>query len=341
MKIRHRALIYKIRKNAEKFPMMCVVGLSYVCNARCPSCPYTNSDIRSDYKGQLLMKDETFKIIADQCGQHNAWVRISGGGEPMLHPHAVELIAYAKKVGAKVGLITNGSMLTEEVAPKLLAAKIDMVEFSVDAADKRSYERLRKGLKWAVLLTNVRRMIELRDQRKSPTKIIASGVDQKGVDIDRVAAFWEKIVDDFQRRKYLTWAINDPGNSANTTPYLPPELSIPCPFLFERLNIDSRGKVSVCGFDIAGRTDMGNVHEKSIREIWHGKGFKHYRKMHLARSGSQLELCKNCPDWKYRSWKHNYWKIVNTAEKRRRQRVSSLDVQDSKGCIVDDNKEVQ
>jgi hypothetical protein len=24
-------------------------------------------------------------------------------------------------------------------------------------------------------------------------------------------------------------------------------------------------------------------------------------------------MCKNCPDWKYRSWNHNYWKVVNDA----------------------------
>lgn len=331
-KIEHTEKIYGIRPEALEFPMMVVLSFTYVCNAKCSSCPYTNSEIRSDYKDRPFMNKDTFKIIADQCGEHGAWVRISGGGEPMLHPQAVELFEYAKSAGAKVGLITNGSRFTEESSRRLLNANVDMIEFSVDASDDGTYSRVRKGLEWEMLVKNVKRMVELRNQLKSATKIIASGVNQEGVDIEAVASFWEPIVDNFQKRKYLTWGINDPSKSADPTPYLPPEDQIPCPFIFERLNIDSRGKVMVCGFDIAAVTDMGNVHEKSIREIWQGDGFEYYRQKHLSGKGDDIDLCRNCPDWKYRSWKHNYWKIVNNAEDARQRQLERLDIHDSEGC---------
>jgi radical SAM protein with 4Fe4S-binding SPASM domain len=330
----HTQPSYGIRPEAKEFPMMCVIALVYVCNAQCPSCPYTNSSIRSDYADRPLMPEQTFKTIADQCGEYVAWVRISGGGEPMLHPKAVELIEYAKQVGAKVGLITNGSRFTEKSSIRLLEAQVDMIEFSVDAADPDTYALVRKGLNWERLLKNVKRMVGLRDKLKSKTKIIASGVNQLGVDIEKVAAFWEPLVDDFQRRKYLTWGINDPSKSADATPYLPPEKRIPCPFIFERLNIDSRGRVMVCGFDIAGATDMGNIHVTSIKDIWHGREFEGYRQRHLTGKGSEIELCKNCPDWKYRSWQHNYWKVIQTAETRREERFKKLDLRDSEGCMA-------
>ncbi|MDQ7822804.1 MAG: radical SAM protein [Candidatus Eremiobacteraeota bacterium] len=320
--IEHTQEEYGIRLEAMDFPMMSVLSFVYVCNARCPNCPYTNSAIRHDYEDRPLMAEETFRRIADECGSYGAWVRISGGGEPMLHPQAVELFEYAKKAGAKVGIITNGSRFDEESTARILSAGVDMVEFSVDAADEENYGRVRPGLSWERLIANVKRFVALRNEMKSPTKIIASGVNQKGIDIEKVAAFWEPLVDTFQKRKYLTWGINDPSYSADETPYLPPEERVPCPFLFERLNIDSRGKVMVCGFDIAAVTDMGNVHQKPIREIWHGEGFKHYRDLHLSRRGHHLALCRECPDWKYRSWKHNYWKVVEHAEERRRERLT-------------------
>jgi radical SAM protein with 4Fe4S-binding SPASM domain len=324
---------YGIREEALEFPMMCVISFVYICNAKCPNCPYTNSEIRADYKDRLIMNEDTFKIIAEQCGQYGAWVRISGGGEPMLHPKAVELMEYAKSAGAKIGLITNGSLFNEENSRRLLSAQVDMIEFSVDACDEETYGKVRAGLKWDVLLKNVKRMIELRNELNSSTKIIASGVNQEGVDIDKVAEFWTPLVDNFQKRKYLTWGINDPSKSADSTPYLPPEEHIPCPFIFERLNIDSRGKVMICGFDIAAVTDMGNIHEKTIKEIWHGDGFEYYRQKHLCHKGEEIELCRNCPDWKYRSWKHNYWKIVKTAEEKRQERFQKLDFQDQEGMI--------
>lgn len=333
--IQHIQQSYGIRPEAQEFPMMCVLSFTYICNAQCPNCPYTNSKIRSDYKDRPFMNEDTFKIIGDQCGEYGAWIRISGGGEPMLHPKAVELMEYAKRVGAKIGLITNGSRFTEESSIRLLEAQVDMIEFSVDAADPQTYSKVRKGLKWDILLRNVKRMVRLRNKLKSSTKIIASGVNQVDVDIEKVAQFWEPVVDNFQKRKYLTWDINDPSKSADPTPYLPPGEMIPCPFVFERLNIDSRGKVMVCGFDIAAVTDMGNIHEKTIKEIWHGEGFEYYRQMHLSHRGNEIELCKHCPDWKYRSWKHNYWKIVKNAEQKRKQRFNKLDIQDVEGCITD------
>ena len=253
----------------------------------------------------------------------------------MLHPKAVELMVYAKKVGAKVGLITNGSLFSTESSIKLLKAQIDMIEFSVDAGDPETYGKVRRGLKWNVLLKNVERMVDLRNRLKSSTKIIASGINQVDVDIEAVAKFWEPIVDNFQKRKYLTWGINDPSKSADPTPYLSPTEMIPCPFIFERLNIDSRGKVMVCGFDIAAKTDMGNIHERSIKEIWHGEEFEYYRQMHLSRKGQEIELCRNCPDWQYRSWKHNYWKIVTKAEEKRTKKIKALDLQDIEGSITD------
>lgn len=323
--IEHTQESYGIREEAQEFPMMSVLSFVYICNAKCVNCPYTNSKIRNEYSDAPVMKEETFKIIADQCGEYGAWIRLSGGGEPMLHPQAVELIEYAKKAGAKIGLITNGSKFNPGNMERLLKAGVDMIEFSVDAADPGTYEKVRRGLDFGLLMENVKSLGKMRNELQSPTKIIASAINQEGVDVDAVAAFWEPFVDNFQKRKYLTWGINDPSRSADSTPYLPPEKYVPCPFLFERLNIDSRGKIMVCGYDIAAKTDMGNVHDKSIREIWHSEGFQYYREMHLSGRGREIDICRECPDWQFRSWKHNYWKIVNRAEEKRKENIEGAD----------------
>ncbi|MFZ5652547.1 MAG: radical SAM/SPASM domain-containing protein [Bacillota bacterium] len=319
--IKHTQEHYGIRPEAMAFPMMCVLSFVYVCNAKCPNCPYTLSRIREDYKDSLYMSEETFKIIADQCGKYGAFIRISGGGEPMLHPKAVELIEYAKKVGAKVGLITNGSKFVEKNSRRLIDANIDVIEFSVDAGDKKTYSKVRPGLCWDTLIKNVEIVLDLRNKFNSKTKIIASVINQEGVDVDAAEEFWKTKVDVVQKRKFLTWGIGDPLKSADPSPYLKPDELIPCPFIFERLNIDSRGKVMVCGFDIAARTDMGNVHEKSIEEIWHGEEFNYYRQKHLEKRGADIEMCRDCPDWKYRSWKHNYWKLIANAEESRKSKI--------------------
>lgn len=299
------------------FPKMVVIAINYVCNALCPGCAYTNSQIRATYSDTKYMSETTFKKIADEVGKEGAWLRISGGGEPMIQPNMVELIAYAKEKGCKVGLINNGSLMDENTASRLLKLDIDMIEFSVDAADPMTYDIVRKGLSFDKLVTNVRRTFALRNEMKSKTKIIASGINQIGVDIDAVEKFWLPTVDIFQKRKFLTWGINSLSDSADKTPYLPPEERIPCPIIFDRLLIDSRGRAMFCIYDIAGKTDMGNVHDSTIKEIWNSDAFGKIRIAHLEGRGDEIEICKTCEDWQYRSWNYNYFKIADDAEHKR------------------------
>ena len=327
---KHTQNNYGIRDEALEFPMMSVLSFSYVCNALCPNCPYTNSDIRSDYKDAKYMSSEIFKKIADEVGEHNAWLRISGGGEPTMHPEFLELMVYAKEKGCKLGIITNGSMMDESLAKSLLEIDVDMLEFSVDASNQNDYDIVRKGLSFDELVQNLKTVYKLRNEMNSKTKIIASAINQNNIDVDGVEKFWLPYVDNFQKRKYLTWGINDASESADDTPYLPAEERVPCPFLFERLNIDSRGQIMMCGYDIAANTNMGNTNNASIKEIWHGDEFNSYRDKHLQKKGDEIDLCKNCPDWKYRSWKHNYWKVVRDAQK---NKDNSLGITDSEGAV--------
>jgi radical SAM protein with 4Fe4S-binding SPASM domain len=327
--ILHTQERYGLRPEAADFPMMLVLSYVYPCNALCPHCPYTHSNIRKEYRDAPYMPEATFKKIADESGPHGAYLRISGGGEPMLHPQAVELLVYAKSRGCKIGLITNGSKFTEENSRALLGAGVDLIEFSVDACDPETYAVVRKGLDWNELLANVKMMLRVREELQSSSKIIGSAVNQTGVDIDEVERFWLDIgLDTLIKRKFLTWGTNtdlDDSRSADAAAYIDTD-EVPCPFIFERLNIDSRGNVMVCGYDISANTSMGNVNQQSLRDIWHGPGFQFYRDKHLAGRGKEIGLCASCPDWKYRSWHHNYWKVVSNAEQALAEKRSRLGV---------------
>lgn len=322
--VKHTRQEYGIREEAQDFPMMVVLSFIYVCNAGCPNCPYNNSDIREGYADALYMPDDLFKCIADECGQYEAMLRISGGGEPMLHPNAVELLEYAKAKGAKIGLITNGSAFAEGDLERLIAAGVDALEFSVDAGDAETYAWARPGLDWDTLNANVRKAVEVRNRLGSPTRVVVSAINQEGVDVAKVEAHWTPIADKVQIRKYLTWGYNE-DHSADATAYLPPEERIPCPWLFERFNIDSRGYATICGEDIAFAEKFANVYERSIKDIWHGPEFVRLRELHLAGKGHEIAICARCPDWKYRSWEYNYWKIMRDADATKKERTEFKD----------------
>ena len=158
---------FGLREQAEIYPMMLVLSFAYPCNALCPHCPYTNSNIRKEYKDMPYMSQEVFKKIADESGPFNSYLRISGGGEPMLHPQATELLIYAKEKGCKIGLITNGSKFDNDSLEKLIDSNVDLIEFSVDADNEEDYAIYRKGLNWNTLVKNLKRAVNYRNFTKS------------------------------------------------------------------------------------------------------------------------------------------------------------------------------
>jgi len=319
-----------------KFPDMVVVSVAYPCNAQCPNCPYTpgNSELREKYGDMPYIPETLFKKIADECGLagRNGWlnhgmgsmIRITGGGEPMMHPAGMAgMIEYAKKAGARVYLNSNGSMFRNDDIERLLACDTDNIEISVDSGDKDTYAIVRHGLDWNKLLTTLRHMIDRRNATRSKTTIEVSVINQDRVKdtIHDIEKFWYDYgVDNVIIRKFLTWGSNthlDPNQSGDPIAYLDREAGLPCPYPFHRLNIDTRGKVEVCGFDIMGRTNMGNVHQQTLHDIWHGAMFNWWRDKHRNGKGGDIPLCAECPDWKYRSWEHNYRKALTVAASRR------------------------
>jgi len=48
----------------------------------------------------------------------------------------------------------------------------------------------------------------------------------------------------------------------------------------------------VCGFDIAGKTDMGNIQERGLKKSGTGRNSNTIAEMHLSRRGQEIELCR-------------------------------------------------
>ena len=309
--LEHFGKSFGIKKGAEQFPSMVVLSMTYVCNSRCPNCPYrTNPTIRESYADARYIPAKLFRKIARETGKHRAVLRLTGGGEPMMHPCARDLIAYASKRKAKVSLITNGSKLSVDDINEMVMNGLYAIEFSVDAGTEKEYAKVRPGLKWHHIERIIPEVKRIRDYARSKMLIIVSIIGQRGVNINRARKHWEPFCDVVQVRKFLTWGYNDPNKTADASPYLPPNERIPCPWLFERINIDTRGDVTYCGEDIAFAHKFANITNRSIESVWTGPEMTNARNLHISRRGDKLKMCAECPDWQYRSWKHNYWKMT-------------------------------
>jgi len=329
---------------------MVVISTIYPCNFGCPFCPYTdgNSEIRRFYherKGDLLPV-ALWQKMADECGPYGAWMRCTGGGEPMLHPQMVDLIEYAKARGARIWLNTNGSMFgplpkLRQKLERLVRAHIDLIEFSMDAGDAQTYAVLRPPHGgpvrnptqwWERMVSNVRAALEFRKALRAPSRVVVSIIRQEAMEgkLDAAVQFWLKDVgvDEVITRKFLTWDDNTSisfGSALDRHLYadLLTERKDPCVWPFERLNVDTLGRVALCGQDIGFRTAelFPTVWEKSIREIWQGEAFAWYRRMHLEGRGAECWPCRGCSAWfaGIRDWEHGWLKVLRTSGHRLRE----------------------
>ncbi len=124
-----------------KGPKMLFLELTTRCNLNCVMC-YRNS------WGERLgdLSEKLFdKVLEDAVEAGIEFVWFAGWGEPLAHPKFLEFAEKVKDRGLKLGVNTNGLLLDEYVAERLMKIGIDRVTVSVDAADPEAYGSIRRG----------------------------------------------------------------------------------------------------------------------------------------------------------------------------------------------------
>jgi len=59
------------------------------------------------------------KAFIDDISVFGAPVMLFSGGEPLMHPHFLDLCFYAKSKGMRAVVSTNGTLITRELAKEL------------------------------------------------------------------------------------------------------------------------------------------------------------------------------------------------------------------------------
>ena len=109
------------------------------CNLACGHC--RASAVRGPYEGEL--DTEKCKQILDEIAAVGKPVIILTGGEPLLRPDIYEIAAYGDRKGLRMVLATNGTLVTEAVAAKLIRSGIRRVSISIDGPEAESHDAFR------------------------------------------------------------------------------------------------------------------------------------------------------------------------------------------------------
>ena len=102
--------------------------------------------------------------LAQDCGKDGIPILIGSIEEPLLHPKLVDFIELCRKQGVpKVHLTTNGQLLNQDYAKKLLKAGLTSIDISIDAANPDTYLAVR-GANLSRVESNVINFLEIRDK---------------------------------------------------------------------------------------------------------------------------------------------------------------------------------
>ncbi len=133
--------IFKKIKNlaAKDFSLLSLeIDVTNQCNCNCVFCFEGNN--HNKFKKELSF-EHIKKILLDARELGCLYLGISGG-EPFLRRDIFNIINYAKDLGFRVSIITNGSLLTKKKIKILHSIGLDRITFSLHSLNRQTHQYL-------------------------------------------------------------------------------------------------------------------------------------------------------------------------------------------------------
>ncbi|MEQ8301953.1 MAG: SPASM domain-containing protein [Cyclobacteriaceae bacterium] len=279
------------------------------CNLRCPECP---SGLRSFTRPTGMLTQELYQKVIDELSPTLAYLIFYFQGEPYLNPRLLEMISYASARKIYTATSTNAHYLNEEAAKKTIESGLDRLIISIDGADQESYESYRAGGSLHKVIEGTRNVIKWKKALKSKTPhvifqflVVKPNESQiedvyklaKDLGVDEVALKTAQIYD-YENgseliptiEKYSRYKLKKDGTYAVKN-----KLLNHCWKMWHSCVITWDGKVVPCCFDKDAHFVLGDLSQRSFKNIWKDEKYQAFRKS-LLRSRNEIEICKNCTE---------------------------------------------
>src|SRR5262252_9527244 len=277
-----RLLLAAGRDRAPILPEIVQIESTNICNAKCVFCPSDEM-----HRAQGVMSRELFRKVVDECAALAiTHVRMHNYGEAFLDRYLADKVRYAKDKGIKeVGMISNGSLITEKVAHAIIDAGLDAINISVDAGGKEVFDATRIGLNYDKVIANIERLVRIRAElgRRRPKLILSFVRQNNSVDEQAFIEHWRKVADKIHITELHNWA----GTLNRES-----DVNYPCYRPWLTFTVLWDGRVSLCCADFDGKTILGDLRTQTIEDVWNGEPYRAARRAHLESGGP--DVCRAC-----------------------------------------------
>ncbi len=126
-----------VRERQAYKPLHVKIKLIFGCNLKCQMCNHWR-----ERREAPLPIARFHTLLAELAALGCRKVHFSGG-EPLLRPQAVDLVAYTTALGMRPSMTSNGTLIDKAQARALVAAGLRAVNISLDSPERKIHDRVR------------------------------------------------------------------------------------------------------------------------------------------------------------------------------------------------------
>jgi len=300
---------------AAKLPLATHIVLQifpvYACNFRCTYCVLSLPLKKrvNPIANQKFLDLSVFKKCIDDLHDFPDKVKVirfCGLGEPTLHKHLPEMVAYARdsRRTESIELLTNGSLLSESLSKELVDAGLSKIRISIEGTSSQNYKETTQNYdKFDQIINNISHLYKIRQQCKIYVKIVNSALKSEQ---DKRLFFTQfQNISDFiaVERLFPSSPLIDYGNiemneTQNGTPIVETRIC-PQPFFLMQLHPD--GRIEPC-CAMENPPFVGQISNQSLASIWNGKELQKFRNLQLNGGGDAHPSCAQCKLYRYNTF---------------------------------------
>jgi MoaA/NifB/PqqE/SkfB family radical SAM enzyme len=137
-------------QTAYRGPFFVGVDVTRRCNTICLGCAYhckvSGHPVTGDRTLQEMPLDLARSLAGDLAQLHVQEVVMAGEGEPLLHSRFIDVVTAFKEAGLRVQVFTNGILLDDNLARRIVAAGLDRLNVSFWAVTPEEHAKWHPGL---------------------------------------------------------------------------------------------------------------------------------------------------------------------------------------------------
>jgi molybdenum cofactor biosynthesis enzyme MoaA len=175
-------------KRNPSFPSILEIETSTHCNINppCVMC-YPRLFDKRQFKGEIA------KSVSEKLNLHLSHFRtisLHGVGEPLLGKNLFVILDNINTDMTDVQFNSNGLLLTEEMSRKLIAKKLKLIDFSLDAATPETYKKIRRS-DFTRVMKNIRKLKEIKNELDVKYPVIKFNMTLMNENLPEVIPFIE------------------------------------------------------------------------------------------------------------------------------------------------------